>query len=156
MHEDNELLVARENGSFVLYKMLFFQNIVHFAPIRHTGGRVGVTITKIAYIHYCYDANHVSLISAHHKKNGIMNSMKQQQQQYEQNVMQDDGIVPICNYSSTSQPLSLFVASYLSGQLVLYNGCTLFPIKLHQRTGGAIWDMCVSKCYLFTAMADGS
>lgn len=93
MQDDNELLVARENGSFVLYKMLSFQNIVHFTQIRHTGGRVGVTITKVAYIHYCYDANHASLITSNNK-NG---SVEQQQQQ-----QHDDGIVPICNYSTTS------------------------------------------------------
>ena len=70
---NNKLLVARENGSFVLYKMISFQNIVHFAPIRHTGGRVGVTITKIAYIHYCYDANHVSLITSNKNKTNNAN-----------------------------------------------------------------------------------
>ncbi|RNF09222.1 putative aminopeptidase, putative,metallo-peptidase, Clan MG, Family M24 [Trypanosoma conorhini] len=51
---------------------------------------------------------------------------------------------------------ALFLASYLSGQLVVYCGETLSPLHVHQRTGGAIWDFCLVGAHIYAAMADGS
>ncbi|EAN95985.1 hypothetical protein, conserved [Trypanosoma cruzi] len=100
-----EMIVVREDGSIVLYGIDIFQNVPHFERIRHTGGRVNRTITRVRYLPY---------------------------------------------------GRSLFLASYLSGQLVVYCGETLSPLHVHQRTGGAIWDFCVVGECIYAAMADGS
>lgn len=102
---EREMIMVRENGSIVLYAIDDFQNVPHFERIRHTGGRVHRTITRVRYLP--------------------------------------------CKRS-------LFLASYLSGQLVLYCGETLTPLHVHQRTGGAIWDFCVTGASVYAAMADGS
>lgn len=47
---ETEVVVARENGSLVLYGLEYFQNVPHFTQLRHTGGRVGRTITQMAYL----------------------------------------------------------------------------------------------------------
>ncbi|ESL05555.1 hypothetical protein TRSC58_06791 [Trypanosoma rangeli SC58] len=102
---EKELVLARENGSIVLYGIERFQNVPHFELIRHTGGRTNRTITRLRYL--------------------------------------------------PSKRL-LFLASYLSGQLVVYCGETLSPLHVYQRTGGAIWDFCIVGAHIYTAMADGS
>lgn len=60
---------------------------------------------------------------------------------------------------------AVLIATYLSGRVVLYDSQQLFPIFVHQRTGGAIWDSALacegekeggSGDRLLTAMADGT
>ncbi|ORC85739.1 putative aminopeptidase, putative,metallo-peptidase, Clan MG, Family M24 [Trypanosoma theileri] len=57
-------------------------------------------------------------------------------------------------YLPNTRPL--LVASYLSGQLVIYCGTTLAPLYVHQRSGGAVWDFCIAGSMLFAAMGDGA
>ncbi|KAG8344340.1 hypothetical protein ERJ75_001595400 [Trypanosoma vivax] len=51
---------------------------------------------------------------------------------------------------------SLVLASYLSGQFVIYCGETLAPMHVCQRSGGAIWDFCLAGRFVYAAKADGS
>ncbi|RHW73729.1 hypothetical protein DPX39_030015000 [Trypanosoma brucei equiperdum] len=113
---EREIVLARENGSLILYAIERFQNVTHFQMLRSTGGRKSRTITRLRYL-----------------TRGTGNSK---------------GI------STRTAPLLL--ASYLSGQFVVYCGDTLAPLCVHQRTGGAIWDFCITDHTVYAAKADGS
>ncbi|KAG5477522.1 hypothetical protein CUR178_05226 [Leishmania enriettii] len=47
---EQELVVARENGSLVRYDVTFFQGIPQFLQRRHTGGQTHRTISGLAYV----------------------------------------------------------------------------------------------------------
>ncbi|CAG9575138.1 conserved hypothetical protein [Leishmania major strain Friedlin] len=47
---EQELIVARENGSLVRYDVAFFQGIPQFVQRRHTGGQTHRTISGLAYV----------------------------------------------------------------------------------------------------------
>ncbi|KAG5502852.1 hypothetical protein JKF63_04622 [Porcisia hertigi] len=47
---EQEVVVARENGSLVLYDVSFFQGIPQFVQRRHTGGQSHRTISGLAYV----------------------------------------------------------------------------------------------------------
>ncbi|CCW70927.1 unnamed protein product [Phytomonas sp. Hart1] len=50
-----------------------------------------------------------------------------------------------------------FIASFLSGQLVLFDAASLFPVWVYQRTGGAIWGFTVvGGVHVLAAIADGA
>lgn len=122
---ETEVVVARENGSLVLYRVEYFQNIPHFTQLRHTGGSRHHTITRIRYVDLTGSAD-----------------------------LSSSGSGAAQGGSSSSE--RYFLASYLSGQLVLYDSETLFPVHVYQRTGGAIWDFCVVGRTVYAAIADGS
>lgn len=122
---ESEVVVARENGSLVLYTVEYFQNIPHFTQVRSTGGRVRRTITRLAFLD----------LSAYISNNTNHDINADRKDRY-------------------------FVAAYLSGQIVVYDGETLFPVSVYQRTGGAVWDLAVATtaegCVVYAALADGS
>lgn len=122
--KETEMIVARENGSLVLYGLEYFQNLPHFTRIRSTGGRLRRTITRIAFLDLSSLVDPASTASAPAGRD-----------------MRD----------------RYFAASYLSGQVVLYDSETLFPLSVYHRTGGAVWDFTViGGTTLYTAVADGS
>ncbi|AYU79460.1 WD domain, G-beta repeat, putative [Leishmania donovani] len=47
---EQELIVARENGSLVRYDVAFFQGVPQFVRRRHTGGQTHRTISGLAYV----------------------------------------------------------------------------------------------------------
>lgn len=118
---ETEVAVALENGSLVLYSVEYFQSIPHFTKLRHTGGRLRRTLTRIAFLD-------LSLV---------------------------DGVVP-GTVAYEDRRNRFLVASYLSGQLVIYDSETLFPVSFYQRTGGAVWDFAMEGGRLYTAVSDGS
>nr|CCD16874.1 unnamed protein product [Trypanosoma congolense IL3000] len=113
--QERELVIARENGSLVSFRIVRFQNVPHFQMLRSTGGCANRTITRLRYL---------PLLTG--RRRGAAASVPR------------------------------LLASHLSGQLVIYCGETLAPLHVYQRTGGAVWDFCISDYTVYAARADGS
>jgi hypothetical protein len=126
---EQQVAVARENGSLVLFDVSFFQNIPQFVQRRRTGGQTRRTITSLVYV--AVPASTSSVSSA---MNGL------------------DPSIP-----SPTSTRYVLLASMMSGQIVVYDADLLIPVALHQRSGGAIWQLkAVNPSCLYAAMADGS
>ncbi|KPA79579.1 hypothetical protein ABB37_05387 [Leptomonas pyrrhocoris] len=127
---EQHVVVARENGSLVLYDVSFFQNIPQFVQRRHTGGQTRRTITSLAYVAVPAPTSASTTSSS-------------------------------TTTAATTAPAAstryVLLASMMSGQVVIYDAELLVPLALHQRSGGAIWQMtAASPACIYAAMADSS
>ncbi|KPI83712.1 hypothetical protein ABL78_7244 [Leptomonas seymouri] len=126
---EQHVAVARENGSLVLYDVSFFQNIPQFVQRRHTGGQTRRTISSLIYVAVPPPPSTSTSSSS-------------------------------TTTDSTAQATParyVLLASMMSGQIVLYDAELLVPVALHQRSGGAIWQLtAINPSSIYAAMADGS
>lgn len=142
--DSRELVCAREDGSLVRYEVHEFQNIVHFTMLRHSGGRRRRTVTRLHYIpHEDSFAPVCTSVSTH----AVMTAAAAAGT----NALSQPTIA-----TTVTRPFRL-LASYLSGQLVVYDAATLFPLYVHPRSGGAIWDFALaSPRVVYTALASNA
>lgn len=121
---EQQVVVARENGSLVLYDVSFFQNIPQFVQRRHTGGQTRRTITSLAYVAVPAPASASSIAATR---------------------------------DTATTTRYVLLASMMSGQIVVYDAELLVPVALHQRSGGAVWQLTVvGPACVYAAMADSS
>lgn len=130
---EQQMVVARENGSLVLFDLSFFQNIPQFVQRRHTGGQTRRTITSVAYVAVPTPSSTAASFSSSSAPTAAAAAAQAASTRY------------------------VLIASMMSGQIVVYDADLLVPIALHQRSGGAIWQLTVvSHACIYAAMADGS
>lgn len=136
--DETNFVVARENGSFMRIEVEYFQNMPHFTVVRHTGGCRRRTVTSM---HYWKRSERYEAVQGREGE-GTGNT--------------STAALPFWTVEA-----DVLIVTYLSGQIVLYDSRTLFPIHVHQRTGGALWGSSwvpssLADGRLWTAVGDGS
>jgi len=145
--DETNFVVARENGSFMRVEVEYFQNMPHFTVARHTGGCRRRTVTSMHYWIW------------RGENDAVQSGMEAVRSPSLPIAAGEEG-----RRGGTAmgprEEMGVLIVTYLSGQMVLYDSQTLFPIQIQQRTGGALWGSSwvpsFSDGRLFTAVGDGS
>lgn len=144
--DESNFVVARENGSFMKVEVNYFQNMPHFTVVRHTGGRRRRTVTSMHYWALPDSMTTAVVFPLSSSSSSVSSSRDGNSNPSSSSVMTAGGGGGGGKPNSSRPSISLsrarkalLLVTYLSGQVVVYDSDTLFPIHVHQRTGGALW-----------------